>query len=202
MLRTFSILLYGVLTLLIAGCSVAPERQQEVAVVDWNIRQQQLYAIQTWSVDGRVAFRSGLDGGQSGFLWQHTPVSQQLDLTGVLSAGAFSLRIEPAGVELTTGEGGVYKGNDPEQLLFEVSGWMFPVEEASYWVKGLPDPNSRALPMVLDENNRLQLMVQSGWSVEVRRYQRVGELELPALVVIERGDMRVKLRLTNWQIGQ
>jgi len=56
--------------------------------------------------------------------------------------------------------------------------------------------------MVLDENNRLQLMVQSGWSVEVRRYQRVGELELPALVVIERGDMRVKLRLTNWQIGQ
>ncbi|MBC8520187.1 MAG: outer membrane lipoprotein LolB [Gammaproteobacteria bacterium] len=178
-----------------------PERIQPVEVVAWEVRQQQLATLQEWSVDGRVAFRSGLDGGQSGFSWQHTAQSQRFDLTGILGAGSFSLKSGLSGVELTTGDGEIYRGEDPERLLFEISGWRFPVKEASYWVRGLPDPQFSALPMVLDKKNRLQLMAQSGWSVEIIRYQYVGELELPALVAMERGDVRVKLRLTNWKIG-
>lgn len=198
--NNFRAILY-LLPFLLVGCSALPEKIQQTEVVAWEVRQQQLDALQEWSVDGRVAFRSGLDGGQSGFLWQHTAKSQQFDITGALGVGAFSLKTSMSGVVLTTGDGNTYRGEDPEQLLFEISGWRFPVEEARYWVRGLPAPHSRALPLVLDKKNRLQLMVQSGWSVEVIRYQIVGGLELPAFVAMERGDVRVKLRLTNWKIG-
>ncbi len=198
--RTIFPILCGLL-LLLSGCSTLPRQAEDIGqTVGWELRQQQLNEITEWSVEGRAAFRVSQDGGQSSFRWNHAPSSQQFTLAGVLGMGALELKSGPSRVRLITGTGEVIDGEDAEQLLFQATGWLFPVDEAGYWIRGIPAPTGRADSMVLDQKNRLQSLSQSGWNMRVRRYQSVDGVELPALVVMERDDVRVKLSLVRWRV--
>lgn len=203
MIRIFSLLSFGAL-LLLAGCStVSVPEMPEVAPAPggWELRQQQLGAIREWRVEGRAAFRTGDEGGQSSFVWEYSPASQQFRLSGLLGLGALVLEDGKSGSRLTTDSGEIREGGSPEQLLQQTTGWSFPVKEAGYWIRGIPAPVGAPNSMVLDPQNRLHYLDQSGWSLEIRRYQQVGEIKLPAMVVMERGDIRVKLVLSRWVMG-
>lgn len=187
--------------MLLSGCATV-QQSEEIRVppeINWEIRQQQLAAMEQWGVEGRAAFRSETEGGQSGFRWRLSPDEQEFHLNGVLGAGALSLRSGPAGVVLEQG-GERYRGRDPQNLLLQISGFHFPVDEARYWVLGIPAPDQPVSGIELDDRSRLQWLNQSGWSIEIRRYQQVGALELPALLVMRQGEIQVKLRLTQWML--
>ncbi|MBT3308793.1 MAG: outer membrane lipoprotein LolB [Gammaproteobacteria bacterium] len=186
---------------LLVGCSMAPPHSTTAALqLDWETRKAQLQQLQQWQVDGRVALRMGKEGGQSGFSWKHkSALQQQFNLSGLLGAGAVELLVGGAGAQLTTA-GESYRGDRASQLLFEVTGWKIPVEAAQYWIKGLPDPTLELESLVLDEANRLQQLQQAGWRIEIRRYQQLNQMELPAFVVMEQGDVRLKLRLNRWRL--
>ncbi|HIJ33910.1 MAG TPA: outer membrane lipoprotein LolB, partial [Gammaproteobacteria bacterium] len=55
--------------------------------------------------------------------------------------------------------------------------------------------------LLLDEHNRLQHLQQSGWSLEIRRYRQQGDLQLPELLVLEREQIRIKLKINRWQVN-
>ncbi len=192
-------LLLWVGVLLIVGCSVVPQQPvSSSTVVSWEARKSDLEQFQQWRVEGRVALRMGRDGGQSSFVWKQSPEQQQFDLAGLLGAGAVRLQSSAEGVVLES-DGERYHGSIPSVLLREVTGWHIPVEAAQYWIKGIPDPSQPIDSMVLDESNRLQQLVQHGWRIEVRRYQQVEQRMLPAFVVLEQGEVRVKLKLNQWE---
>ncbi len=203
MIRILSLLSIGAL-LLLGGCStltVSEQPEISPAATGWALRKQQLSAIQEWRVEGRAAFRVGREGGQSGFVWEHTPASRQFSLSGLLGLGSLVLEDGGSGARLTTDSGEIREGRSPEQLLQQTTGWSFPVREAGYWIRGIPAPMGAPESMVLDTQNRLHYLNQSGWSLEIRRYQQVGEIELPAMVVMEQGEIRVKMVLSRWGMG-
>ncbi len=191
----------SILFLLVAGCSVTPNPiQTPQNSSSWIERKQQLQTLLVWQVEGRIALRMGSEGGQSGFVWRQGPQQMEFDLSGLLGAGATHLSAGSNGVLLETG-GEQYRGEHASQLLQRVTGWQIPVEAAQYWIKGLPAPDFEPQVMVLDGANRLQQLQQLGWKIEVRRYQRVDGVELPAFVVLEQGDVRLKLKLNRWNIA-
>ncbi len=200
MTRIHSLLFFGVL-LLLGGCSTVsvPDLPESTSVAgSWELREQQLSAIQEWRVEGRAAFRAGKEGGQSSFVWDYSPASRKFRLSGLLGLGSLILEDGASGSRLTTDSGEIREGDTPEQLLQQATGWSFPVREAGYWIRGIPVPTEAPNSMVLDPQNRLHYLDQSGWSLEIRRYQRVDGVDLPAMVVMERGDVRVKLVLSRW----
>ena len=190
---------FSLLFLFAAGCSVTPETTRTIhsSSISWAERKQQLHALQAWQVDGRVALRMGSEGGQSGFVWRQSPQQQQFDLSGLLGAGAVHLLSDVDGALLETG-GEQYRGTRASQLLQQVTGWQIPVEAAQHWIKGLPAPDVEPQMMVLDSANRLQQLQQLGWKIEIRRYQSIDGLELPGFVVLEQGEVRLKLKLNHW----
>lgn len=193
----------SILFLWIAGCSVSPELvklEPTQTSSSWAARKQQLQSLQHWQVEGRVALRMGQEGGQSGFLWRKSPQQQQFDLSGLLGAGAVQLSSSADGALLKSG-GEQYRGAHPSPLLEQVTGWQIPVEAAQYWIRGLALPEVPAQGMVLDERNRLRQLQQAGWKIEIRRYQQVDAVELPAFVVLEQGELRLKLKLNRWELS-
>ena len=188
---------------LFSGCAVMqqPEMAQVQSEVSWEDRQQQLGALKRWIVEGRAAFRTEKEGGQSGFRWLFSPNEQAFHLHGVLGAGALTLRSGPEGAVVKQGQL-TYRGRDPQLLLLQISGFHFPVDEARYWILGMPAPGQPVSRLILDDRARLQRLNQSGWSLEIKRYQQVGMLELPALMVMRQGDIQVKLRLAQWVLEE
>jgi outer membrane lipoprotein LolB len=193
--------LLSALLFLMVGCGVAPHSlKTQHPPVSWEARQQQLQRLQQWQVEGRVALRMGSEGGQSGFVWRQSPQRQQFELSGLLGAGAIRLVSGGEGALLESA-GEQHRGEHPSQLLQRVTGWQIPVEAAQYWIKGVPAPDATPQLLVLDGENRLQRLQQMGWKIEIRRYQTVGALELPGFVVLEQGEVRLKLKLTRWSLS-
>lgn len=200
-MRRFCTNLLPALLLLLAGCSTTPQSTTEITpVTGWSERKAALQALQQWQVEGRVALRMGGEGGQSGFVWRQSPQQQRFDLSGLLGAGAVRLISGSEGVLLET-DGEQYRGTHASHLLQQVTGWQIPVEAAQHWIKGLPAPGEEPQVVVLDDANRLQQLQQLGWKIEIPRYQTVGALQLPGFVVLEQGNVRLKLKLDRWVLS-
>ncbi len=184
----------------LGGCGLTPTQvDSPQAVTSWQAHRAAVDSLQRWQVSGRVALRMAQEGGQSSFVWQQGEASQRFELSGLLGVGALKLHSDRKGALLESG-GERYRGTSPSQLLLQVTGWQIPVEAARHWIRGVPDPDAEVQALVLDPSNRLQQLQQSGWQVEIVRYQRVGELDLPEFVVLERGEVRLKLKLKQWQL--
>ena len=185
---------------MLTGCTATPERPLRTVDMAWGERQQQLNQLQLWQIEGRIALRNGEEGGQSGFHWEYQTERQRFVLSGLLGMGGVELVVNPAVTQLTTPEG-VFQGGTASALLTGVTGWTFPLEEAIFWVKGLPAEGVAIDSLLLDEHNRLQHLQQSGWSLEIRRYRQQGDLQLPELLVLEREQIRIKLKINRWQVN-
>lgn len=153
------------------------------------------------AVGGARGTAYGQRGGQSSFRWVQSPQQQQFELSGLLGAGALQLTSSEQGAVLEQG-GERYQGRHASTLLASVSGWKIPVEAARYWVRGIPDPQQPITYSLLDEANRLQQLEQAGWKIEVRRYQTVGEIQLPAFVVLSQNEVKLKMKLNQWVLPQ
>jgi outer membrane lipoprotein LolB len=80
-------------------------------------------------------------------------------------------------------------------------GWTMPVEGMRYWAIGLPAPDSKPERQQLDDQGRLLELSQSGWTIEYRRYQPVGEVELPDKIFMQNHKLNVKLVVERWQLS-
>lgn len=68
-----------------------------------------------------------------------------------------------------TANGQTFQADSPEELLEELSGWLFPITHAQYWIEGQAGPESYDL-----EYNSEQLLVRfksRDWQVELSNYK-------------------------------
>ena len=167
------------LALFTAGCNtpqvLPPLENPQLA---WQTRQAQLLPLTTWNLTGRVALRSGKEGGQASLRWQHDPVGQTIDLRGPLGRGLVRLQQDEHGVRLLDSAQQVYTADNAEALLFNTTGWHIPLEGLNYWIRGVPVPGV-PLRQELDGQGRLAVLWQSGWEVRFVSYTRLGEHDLP-----------------------
>lgn len=208
--------LLAFIVLLLCSCTVVPPREPPQAPADelWQQRVRQLQALSAWSFNGRVAV-NGPDipsrtiritwsaVGASYRLSLMTPFGQQVaELTG--AAGVASLR-RPGEETRTAGS--------PEALLYDALGWTAPLRELRYWVRGLPAPDAGSAftgdiasdtrsTVRLDEWGRLVAVMQDGWDVRIDRYGESEGLELPRRLTVSRGDLRIRLLIDEWKLGQ
>ena len=174
------------LALLPAGCAtptiLPPLENPQLA---WQLRQAQLLPLTTWQLVGRVALRSGQEGGQASLRWQHTPAGQTIDLRGPLGRGLVRLQQDEQGVRLLDGAQQVHAADSAEALLFNTTGWHIPLEGLNYWIRGVPVPGVPQ-QLKLDDQGRLAVLWQSGWEVRFLAYTRFGQHDLPTRLTLLR----------------
>ncbi len=174
----------SLLVLLTAGCAapavLPPLENPQLA---WQVRQAQLLPLTTWQLVGRVALRSGQEGGQASLRWDHTPAGQTIDLRGPLGRGLVRLQQDEQGVRLLDSAQQVYTAENAEVLLFNTTGWHIPLDGLNYWIRGVPVPGV-PLRQELDDQGRLSVLWQSGWEVRFLAYARFGNHDLPSRLTL------------------
>lgn len=177
----------------------------------WQARQQQLSALQTWTLIGRIAIQANgardarQEGWNGGLRWGQRDGDYDITISSPLGQEVAQLHGGAAGVTLRTSAGEDF-ALDGETLLQQRLGWRMPVSGLRFWVLGLADPNMPEVAeqdRVLDAQGRLVRLHQSGWEIEFRRYQKVGNVELPDKLFLsnQHADVQLELRLVveQWE---
>ena len=88
----------------------------------------------------------------------------------------------------------------PEKLIRDELGWDVNLAGLKYWIRGIPEPNSKYSQLLLDEKGRLQDMKQSGFTISILRYTDKKNISLPAMLCIKSKDIELRLVIQNWEI--
>jgi outer membrane lipoprotein LolB len=185
------------LLLLAAGCATVPP---PAPADDFESRRARLLALESWSLDGRIAVAAGDDGFSGGFDWVQSGERADISVQGPMGGAAFEIHVE--GDQLTLeGRGETYTNDEARAFIGDRfgNGNMLPVGEMRYWLIGAPAPGS-AHREVMGEDRRLASLEQAGWQVHYSRYESMGGIELPARIEMTTEGLRLRVVVADWRL--
>lgn len=157
-------------------------------------------AISKWETSGRVGIRTKNDAISGNFTWQKDPKTFALSIVGPFGQGAINLKKNQDSLVTLAYEDTLTTGSDPGVLLQQELGWEFPVEQVTYWIRGLPAPNS---PFRVSNNTKTKqpdTIEQDGWSIQYTNFVNVDGLSLPQKMQVSNPPFKVNLIINQWTI--
>lgn len=200
MLRLVAALLSVCLLLALQACGTAPPRLSSSELEQrWAFHQQQLATVQSWRLRGRIGFSSEKGSGGGSLYWQQDGERYELKVIAPLGQGTISIKGNEAGVLYETPEGEEFYSGDVEQLIWQRTGWLIPVNRLRHWILGLPVEQQRE-QYELGPEGRLARLQSDVWDVQYKRYRSSGDYKLPAKIVVQGPDLKIKLAIADWTI--
>ncbi len=185
---------------LLVGCASHPTAPG--AGIDWEQRASGLLRLPGWQANGRIAVRSGSQGGQGNIHWVQKETGASIGLRGPFGVGAYQIDWTDEDLVVTGKAGEVtvaYAGSDAiERFLTDQLGWSFPARSTRYWILGIADPRFSARPG-FDDAGWLVELEQNGWIISYDRFVMVQGRWMPRKIVMEHENARVKLIVDQWR---
>jgi outer membrane lipoprotein LolB len=177
------LLLAGILTL--PGCSMfstTPEMAYQPTTA-----QNELYDLQHWAFEGRIAITGKNDAWSANINWEHSPTEDLIKL----GQGGALIQLNASGVTIDQGGGDVKSSTDVENFINQQVGLTVPVNSLRYWVVGLPDTSQTASAI---ENGFEQI----GWKNQYKTMQPVSSFILPRNMTVTSETVKLKLFIDQW----
>ncbi|MGB5628731.1 MAG: lipoprotein insertase outer membrane protein LolB [Woeseiaceae bacterium] len=195
--RARLVFLPPVVLALLAGCATVPENVNLPDIESWDMRTAVLGEIEHWEFKGRIAVKADDDGFNGKFDWAQQGDVFSATVAGPLGMGSVLIEGDGRVISLTDKEGVQTVLQDAELELRWRYGWTIPVASLRYWALGIPNPGQ---PAVTDfnEDGLLQRLEQSGWVVEISRYQEGGGQQMPRILSATSPDTRVRMVIDRW----
>ncbi|ACE85412.1 lipoprotein insertase outer membrane protein LolB [Cellvibrio japonicus] len=172
---------------------------------DLQAHQQQLQAVASWQIDGKLGIRSPQESGSATLKWQQQPDNYQIYLSGPLGQKRLQIIGAPAAVTLLQSGQPPMHAQSAESLIKKAAGWTLPVSQLSYWVRGLPAPKTPITGLQLSPQGLISELQQANWTIHYSNYRDYyhGEtrLALPGKIQAEYRDLRLTLVIRDWQLG-
>lgn len=194
-------MLMGLLVVLLSACSTVPKAR----VTDpggellYGVKHDQLSAVSSWSMTGRLAVSNERDGGSGHFNWKNDAGGSRMDFHGALGRGAWRLVADASGAELELADGSVKRATDIDLLIRDQVGWKIPADNLSWWVRGMVAPGAFT-ERVIDENGNMGNLLQDGWAIEYGSYKDFEGISLPVKMTARQAEWKVKLVIKKWNL--
>lgn len=181
-------------TLLLAGCAAVPAQQRISEPAAYRPHLQQISAIASFAVSGRIAVLTETKGFSGSIRWHHRPDGEDMAFYSPLGTQLGQLSADADGVTLTTSDQKSYQANDAETLTQQTLGWSLPMAGLPDWVLGRPAAGEFEIHD-WDDLGRITRLQQNGWDIEYPAYQG----NLPSKVVLKSPKLDLKLVIESWQ---
>ena len=179
-----------------------PEGMTDQPPADWTTRAVSLDKLDHWKLSGKLAVRQPSDSGSAIINhWIQDGEAYDLALSSsFLGMGSTTLKGVPGFIELTLPNGETYRSGEPEALVEAATGWQLPLENLTWWIRGLPSPASD-YRLLFDNQGTLAMIRQNGWEIRYDRWQTflASYPALPARITALKEQKRVRLVVSDWQ---
>ena len=151
-----------------------------------------------WSLQGRIAIKSG-ESSQSGQLhWQHRPGMESMLLLSPLGQGVARIVSDTSGVTLEIPNKPARYAPDAESLTREALGVALPLSGLSHWILVRPDP-LRPFEQTLDGTGRIAQIRQDGWVIDYPQYMSESDPR-PRKLNVARAGLEIRLVIDKWEL--
>ena len=181
---------------LLAACApIAPRPRTTGIETVQSARESELAKHPDWSFTGRLAVSQGSNGGSARVQWQQKGADFDIRLSAPITGQSWRLRRTAGAATLDGMAGGPRRGNDPEALLFDATGWRIPLTSMTAWARGARAAGPAELSF--DAQGLPAAITQDGWAVEYRGWFAQSPA-LPAKVFARKADSSVRLVVEAW----
>ncbi|HHI5409627.1 lipoprotein localization factor LolB [Vibrio metoecus] len=196
-------LLPGVASLfLLAGCATTPPQPVNV---QWQSHQLVLQQIQAYQLTGKLGYIAPDQRQSFNFQWQKSPQQLSLRLTNFLGQTVLNLRVDEQGAQVDTYDDQIYRDQDAQSLIRNLTGLDIPVAQLEDWILGLP---TQATHYELNEQNTLAMLTKlastAEWQVEYQRYQAIDWqnqlIPLPDKLKLQQNKTSIQLVISQWTL--
>lgn len=156
--------------------------------------KEHLYRLKAWRLAGRIAVFAVKESWSANIDWQHWPDTEKLKLSGPLGQGAVAVNLTGEGVSIDRGDGRVQTSNEPGRFINQQLGIEVPLRSLSFWAVGLPEPG-------LAFQGTADGFVQSGWLVDYKSMQKLGNEVLPQKLTVTNQRVKLKLVVDEWKLN-
>jgi outer membrane lipoprotein LolB len=141
----------------------------------------------------------GGDGGSGQLLWNQAGDATVFEMRAPVSRQTWRLTASPGLVRLDGLDGGPRHGDDAEAMLRSELGWTLPLASLASWVRGMRGEGTAQVRF--DAEGLPAIIEQQGWRIEYRAWDRSTHPALPSRVFASRGDHRVRLAVSRWDLS-
>ncbi len=189
------------LVVAVTGCSLVTGRPPPPELeARWSQRADTLQTLENWEFAGRVAIRAADEGLQTHLHWVQAGQNFTIQFSDLLGRRVAALVGEAAGVEFQRHGEPALSAASAEALLARELGWALPVSGMQYWVLGVPRPQTQVTNKRVDRLGRARWLVQDGWRIDYRGYERGTLTALPNQLKLTRDALQVTLVIDRWQL--
>jgi outer membrane lipoprotein LolB len=183
----------------LAACAPVRTRGTTAQVQAQTSREAMLAQRTSWNFEGHFAVSDGRNGGSGTLIWQADGPRFALELRAPVTGKTVQLQGGSGGAVLTGLRELPIRGDNAQALLADEFGWHMPVEQLTWWVRGLRAPQSAA-EVSYGENGLPSLLKQDGWSVEYRDWYADSRPPLPRKIFASKPPYTVRLLIDRWRI--
>jgi len=194
-------LLACLVLLSLAAChTLAPvPSSRSTAIMPWIERRAALQAIDAFQFNAQLAAATATEGFSASLRWQQQGGASDLLLRAPLGVGGAHIVLAGDALRITASDGSQLEGDAAHAELVRLLGFEPPLASLRYWLLGAPDPHEPGAIETLDDAQRLARLQQGDWQIDYGEYMQSGERTLPRRIAVQRGALRLKLRVSNWQ---
>ena len=177
------------IVLLLAACAGQPRHE-----FDRPARE----TITGYSIEGRVSVKRGNEANNAGIEWLHREDSDDISFSGPLGQKVGRLRRDSTGATLEQGAQETIHAADWSGLAERVLGVALPLGQISRWLTAADIGGAET---DRDHLGRPLQAVVDGWRLDYLSYESADANALPTLIEIKRDDIKVRLKIDQWQIN-
>lgn len=205
-LTTKTIIVTFITLLLLNGCSSVIDQPvtNNTAKQSIETRNQQLSALTTWALSGKIAFINAKERQSASLFWQRNEIDNTESLNLSTMFGINVLQLERSGENFTVEvDGNHYQTTDLDSLIYSLTGLNLPTRAMSFWLKGLNflpsdkisyHPETQLPVSLVSHYNNLS------WRIQYDKYHVINQYQLAKQLTIIQGDLRIKIVIHSWKI--
>ncbi|CAM5221927.1 Outer-membrane lipoprotein LolB [Alishewanella longhuensis] len=186
----------------LTACSSKPRTPGTQQPMAAEQRQQQLAAMQQFTVQATMSIKSPAESVTGNLRWQQLNQNEyQARLTNsLLGISLFELSQDLELTELRV-RGERYQAANASSLLWQLAGWSIPLHDMALWLRGLPGDSATALQY--DQAGHLtsfELLDSTGirWRLSYRSFFD-DALSLPRQLHLQSDDTQIRVVIRSWQ---
>ncbi|WP_319781914.1 lipoprotein insertase outer membrane protein LolB [Oceanisphaera sp. IT1-181] len=182
------------LTLLwLSGCAYKAE---QAPAGSWQAQQNTLSQLQNWQLSAKLGIITPDERGSLSLFWRQNSNDYRMNLTNVVGKRVFDLSRSGQKVQLIDSKGELHQASNARDLVLELTGWDLPVEQLSYWIKGLPGVGDK---VTYDAQQRPETISAHGWQLQYLGYTQIDGLWLPSRLNLTHNDTQLRLAISQWE---
>lgn len=148
------------------------------------------------------------------FYWQQNNEDYKLTVNTFLGINLFTAKRDVQGITITTSDQ-TYASSQPQQLLFELTGWWLPLDELHAWFKADLKPSQGAITFYEANGTSditqkkiktfkpfcQQLHCPYAVTITYKNYQPVGQLILPFSITLDvagEQSQSIRIKIKEW----